>query len=124
VTEEQLAARVDRAGLITSTAGSRERDIDVVMVTGAGASRAFGVNGHPMPLMNDWSDHLVRKLAQHNGYLDATGLRNGMGSEKFEARLGKFLQDVEAFRRISDLLDPSVKFQDFGAGHRSCQRAA
>jgi hypothetical protein len=27
-----------------------------VLVTGAGASRAFGVNGKPMPLMGDWSD--------------------------------------------------------------------
>jgi hypothetical protein len=116
VTEQQLAARVDRAGLITSTAGARVRDIDVVLVTGAGASRAFGVNDTPMPLMNDWSDHLVRKLAQRNGYREATGLRHGMGGEDFEARLGKFLQDVEAFRRVSDLLDPSVRFGDFGPG--------
>ncbi|HUD38467.1 MAG TPA: hypothetical protein VMR14_16320 [Streptosporangiaceae bacterium] len=116
MTEEQLAARVDRAGLITRGAGTRERDIDVVLVTGAGASQAFGVNDTLMSLMNDWSDHLVRKLAQRNGYLQATGLRRGMGGEDFEARLGKFLQDVEAFRRVSDLLDPSVKFGDFGPG--------
>jgi hypothetical protein len=35
------------------------------------------VSGKPMPLMNDWSDHLVRKLAQRNDYLEATGLRHG-----------------------------------------------
>jgi hypothetical protein len=39
-----------------------------------------------------------------------------MSGEEFEARLGTFLQDVEAFRRIGGLLDPSVRFQDFGAG--------
>jgi hypothetical protein len=39
-----------------------------------------------------------------------------MGGEDFEARLGKFLQDVEAFGRISELLDPSVRFQDVGPG--------
>jgi hypothetical protein len=105
-----------KTGLITSGPGSGERDIDVVLVTGAGASRAFGVNGEPMPLMGDWSDHLVRKLCQRIGYLEATGLRRSMSGEEFEARLGKFVQDVEAFRRIGDLLDASVRFQDFGAG--------
>lgn len=66
--------------------------------------------------MGDWSDHLVGKLGQRMGYLHATGLRRGMSGEEFEARLGKFLQDVQAFRRIGGLLEPSVKFQGFGAG--------
>lgn len=113
----QDSSRSDpRADLITAGAATAERDIDVVLVTGAGASRAFGVNGVPMPLMGDWSDHLVGKLGQRMGYLDATGLHRGMSGEEFEARLGKFLQDVQAFRRIGGLLEPSVKFQDFGAG--------
>jgi len=102
--------------VITGGVGSRERDIDVVLVTGAGASCAFGVNDKPMPLMGDWSDHLVRKLGQRIGYREATGLKSGMSGEAFDARLGKFLQDVEAFQRIGDLLDPSVRFQDIGAG--------
>lgn len=116
MTDEQLAGRVNRADLITGGVAARERDIDVVLVTGAGASRAFGVNGKPMPLMGDWSDHLVRQLGQRSGYREATGLRQGMDGEEFEARLGRFLQDAEAFRRISDLLEPSVRFQDFGPG--------
>jgi hypothetical protein len=44
-----------------------------------------------MPLMGDWSDHLVRKLGQRIGYREATGLKSGMSGEAFEARLGKFL---------------------------------
>lgn len=39
-----------------------------------------------------------------------------MAGEEFEARLGKFLRDFEAFGRINDLLGPSVRFQDFGPG--------
>jgi hypothetical protein len=57
---------------------SLERDIDVVLVTGAEASRAFGVNGKPMPLMDDWPDHLVRKLGQRIGYREVIGLKSGM----------------------------------------------
>jgi hypothetical protein len=41
---------------------SRERDIDWVIVTGAGASWELGVNGVKMPLMGDWSGALVKKL--------------------------------------------------------------
>jgi hypothetical protein len=106
-----------RANLITAGAATSERDIDVVLVTGAGASRTFGVNGVPMPLMGDWSDHLVGKLGPRMGYLDATGLRRGMSGEDFEARLGKFLQDVQAFRRIGSLLKPSVQVPGFRRGH-------
>jgi hypothetical protein len=116
VIEHGLTDGDTRTALITGGIAPQERDIDVVLVTGAGASRAFGVNGKPMPLMGDWSNHLVRKLGQRMGYREATGLTNGMSGEAFEGRLGKFLQDVEAFQRIGDLLDPSVKFQDFGAG--------
>jgi hypothetical protein len=51
--------------LITDGVASRERDIGVVLVAGAGASCAFGVNGKPMPLMGDWSlPDLMRHLAR------------------------------------------------------------
>lgn len=92
----------------------RTRDIDLVMVTGAGASREFGVNGVKLPLMGDWSDALVSKLGAAGQYLQATGLRREMPGEAFEAQLGKFLKQVEAFRQVKDLLVPSVQFQDFG----------
>lgn len=110
-----------RAELVTGGISQQERDIDVVLVTGAGASRAFGVNGVPMPLMSDWADHLVGKLGMGPGYLEATGLRKKLSGEEFESRLGKFLQDVDAFRRVGDLLGPSVRFQDFGPGTQVMQ---
>jgi hypothetical protein len=121
VAEPDAPRNSSKTDLITGGIATQERDIDVVLVTGAGASRAFGVNGTFMPLMSDWADHLVGKLSQRISYLEATGLRKGMAGEKFEARLGKFLQDAEAFRRTSDLLGPSVRFQDFGAGTQVMQ---
>lgn len=93
-----------------------ERDIDLVMVTGAGASREFGVNDTKLPLMGDWAEALVQKLWAVPSYLAATGLRRDglMLGEEFEAQLGKFLRQVEAFSQIRDLLGPSVQFQDLG----------
>lgn len=44
MTEHSQGGEV-RTDLITGGVASREGDIDVVLVTGAGASRAFGVNG-------------------------------------------------------------------------------
>lgn len=119
--EHDVTRGSSKTDLVTGSVTMQERDIDVVLVTGAGASRAFGVNGVPMPLMTDWADHLVGKLGVRPGYLEATGLRKNMSGEEFEFRLGKFLQDVEAFRRVRDLLDPSVRFQDFGAGTQIMQ---
>jgi hypothetical protein len=102
--------------LLASDGPTRERDIDWVLVTGAGASREFGVNGVKMPLMGDWSGALLKKLGQHVNYADATGLRHGMSGEEFEAQLGRFLRQVEAFGQIEPLLDASVRFGDFGPG--------
>jgi hypothetical protein len=51
VTEHGLTDGDTRTALITGGVAPQERDIDVVLVTGAGASRAFGVNGKPLPLM-------------------------------------------------------------------------
>jgi hypothetical protein len=34
---------------------TQEKDIDLVLVTGAGASHEFGVNHSKMPLMSAWS---------------------------------------------------------------------
>lgn len=84
-----------------------ERDIDLVLVTGAGASRAFGINNKPLPLMEDWSHDLVQRLRRRSqDYLAATGLDVGMGAEEFERQLGEFLRSVDAFKRIGHLLPP------------------
>ena len=89
-----------------------ELDIDLVLVTGAGASRAFGVNGTELPLMGEWSDHLVQKLREKPmGYLAATGLGPQMAGEEFERRLGDFLRSVDAFKTIGYLLGPITSIE-------------
>jgi len=40
----------------------RERDIDLVLLTGAGASTHLAIRGENLPLMNDWSDEVVKAL--------------------------------------------------------------
>jgi len=92
--------------------GGRERDIDLVLIAGAGASREFGLQGKKLPLMGDWSEEIIHKMSQKNAsYLNATGLQRGMSGEQFEAQLGRFLHQVEAFPLIESLLDTSTRFQ-------------
>jgi hypothetical protein len=87
-------------------------DIDLVLVTGAGASSAFGVDGNRLPLMGGWSDHLVGRLREGPmGYLAATGLGPGMAGEEFELRLGQFLRSVEAFKGVGQLLGPLTSIE-------------
>src|SRR5947209_4345186 len=88
-----------------------ERDIDVVLVTGAGASCAFGVNNTRLPLMGDWSNELIKRLSERGiGYLPATGLQRDMEPQRFEEQLGRFLRSVQAFDAIKPLLDPIRDF--------------
>lgn len=89
-----------------------ERDIELVLVTGAGASYEFGVNGTKVPLMGAWSDALVDKLSRRSwSYLEAAGLQKGLDGEEFERRLGRFLDQVQVFPKIESLLQPSLDFQ-------------
>jgi hypothetical protein len=88
------------------------RDIDLVLIAGAGASRTFGVNGTQLPLMGEWSDHLVKKLREKPmGYLAATRLGQGMPGEEFERRLGDFLRAVDAFKSVGELLGPLTSIE-------------
>jgi hypothetical protein len=92
-------------------ADERERDIELVLVTGAGASCAFGINNTNFPLMSDWSDFLVEKLAAAGPeVLAATGLAPQLSGPEFEARLGEFLQRVAAYQTIEPLLSASFGF--------------
>ena len=92
--------------------GSLTRDIDLVLVTGAGASHEFGVNGTKVPLMATWSNALVDKLWQRSpSYVEATGLDRNLSGPEFERRLGAFLRLVEALPLIGPVLKPSLEFQ-------------
>jgi hypothetical protein len=80
--------------------------IDLVLVTGAGASCEFGVNQTRLPLMAEWSELVLRKLREVPGFVEAVGLTEGMTGEQFEDRLGGFLRSVVAFRDVRSLLGP------------------
>jgi hypothetical protein len=87
-----------------------DRDIELVLITGAGASRAFGVN-RPMPLMGDWVEDLVKRLGELGvGYVQASGLSRDMDGQQFEEQLGAFLRSVQAFNEIKPLLEPMTQF--------------
>jgi hypothetical protein len=82
-----------------------ERDIDLVLITGAGASCAFGAGDTRLPMMGEWADALTKKLARSaSGYLKATGLEPDLPGMEFERRLGSFLRQVTAFSEIEPLV--------------------
>ncbi|HMJ35624.1 MAG TPA: hypothetical protein VK501_17070 [Baekduia sp.] len=81
--------------------------MDLVLVTGAGASRELGATG-PMPLMADWSTHLIDRLdAQIPGLARSMGLTPGLDGEHFEEALGAWLK----WRAMRDL---QQRFGSFG----------
>ena len=82
-------------------------------MTGAGASREFGVGADKFPLMGDWSRALLQTLHRHPNYAEFTGLEYGMSGEQFEIQLGRFLRQVEAFGLIEPLLETSLQFEGF-----------
>jgi hypothetical protein len=88
-----------------------ERDLDWVIVTGAGASIPFGARDTLLPGMSEWSDQLVQKLAGLGiGHLEATGLSKGLEPQEFERQLGRFLHQVTSFSDMRDLIGPSRYF--------------
>ena len=90
----------------------REWDIDLLLVTGAGASHEFGVNHTKLPLMRAWSDALVEKISGRSfSYLEATGLEKDLDGPEFEERLGRFLRMAQALPNIEQVLKPSLAFQ-------------
>ena len=83
----------------------------VVLITGAGASRGFGLDGASLPIMSEWAtslcaalDNLERDLAQ------AMHLAPAMPGEEFEETLGKFLH-------LDETLDVVRLFEHLGGGN-------
>lgn len=92
---------------------AEERDIDLMLVTGAGASREFGNDyggggSGTLPLMGDWSDSLLKKVASIPGGRDFIGLEPGLQGIEFEQRLGRFLRLAQLFPDIEPILDASI----------------
>lgn len=101
-----------------------DRDIDLVLITGAGASCSFGnaATGPPqLPLMGGWSDALVQSLGQGGSYrlVELVGLERNLDGPTFEERLGNFLSLAEFFPAIGRVMPLSVDFP--GQGNFSAQ---
>jgi hypothetical protein len=80
----------------------------LLVVTGAGASTALGIDDSRLPMMRDWAkvlhEHLEAKL---HGLPEGIGLQLGMDAPDFEAALGDFL----AFQNALPLFE---RFKGFG----------
>jgi hypothetical protein len=84
--------------------------IELVLITGAGASTAFGTNRDPLPVMRTFSDLITNRLHEKVGYLEATDLTSGLAGDEFERRLGGFLRGVAAFEQIPSLVPATAAF--------------
>jgi hypothetical protein len=82
-----------------------ERDIELVLVTGAGASVALGVNGTRIAAMKDWANNLSGALTTRDPAIALlVGLRLGMEGTEFEQQLGRFFASARAFRDARELM--------------------
>ncbi|HEY5431571.1 MAG TPA: hypothetical protein VIK04_20815 [Solirubrobacteraceae bacterium] len=79
-----------------------ERDIELVLVTGAGASMGFGRDGAQTPMMREWAEILTRHLGSDAGLV---GLSATLDGPAFEERLGIFLQRVAALKLSGPMLE-------------------
>lgn len=67
--------------------------MNLLLITGAGASRNLGEPDDPLPLMPDWSDALCTALdGAEQGLAAACHLAPGMSGEAFEEALGLLLR--------------------------------
>jgi hypothetical protein len=88
------------------------KDIELVLVTGAGATAEFGHHGAKVPMMAEWSDSLAEEIGKASrSYASATGLVKGLTGPEFEERLDHFLDQARAFSLIGGILAPSIGFQ-------------
>jgi len=89
----------------------RDRDIELLLITGAGASTKFGRQGD-IPMMAEWCRILTVALRSPSNLLELVGLDEEMGGEEFERTLGEFLRRAAAFEQIEPLLQPIATVRD------------
>jgi len=82
--------------------------MNLVLVTGAGASRNLGLADEVMPLMPDWSNQLCEALDAREAKLAAScHLKPGLSAEEFEENLGLLL-------RWAQVIDLHERFEGLG----------
>jgi hypothetical protein len=98
-----------RDQLVDGDEMSEERDLDLVLVTGAGASREL--TNPPFPLMAEWSAALRKHLISKGMHLsEIVNLPDGASGYEFEERLGAFLRETQAFQSVGPLISRTINF--------------
>jgi hypothetical protein len=87
-------------------------NIELLLITGAGASTAFGGDRRPLPMMAEFNDAIIRQLGAKPGFQVATGLTGSLEGHEFERKLGLFLQATRSFPQIEQLLEATSMFPD------------
>ena len=81
------------------------RDIELVLVTGAGASCGLGAAGTKIATMKEWANDLTGRLGSRDPSCSLlVGLQYGMDGMEFERRLGKFLASARSFSDARELM--------------------
>jgi hypothetical protein len=102
--------RDQQTGFPLPRSGAADRDIDLLLLTGAGASCGFGTQGRPLPLMGDWAKDIYGHLLKDApGCVVVTGLTDDMSGPDFERQLGTFLRQRDALRMFEPLIKPSLQ---------------
>lgn len=84
---------------------ANDQPIELVLLTGAGASVGLAHPGVTIPAMKDWSDQLTGALgARDPGVALLVHLHYGMEGIDFERQLGRFFASARAFRDARDLM--------------------
>jgi hypothetical protein len=121
-TDSGNGAQVGSQATYGDPSSRRPKDIALVLVTGAGASREFGANGQKLPLMAEWSDLVLRKLVESAAeFREITGLRPGMSGPEFEQALGQFLRQAEAFAAIKGTVPITAQWPQAAASISKAQ---
>jgi hypothetical protein len=92
------------------------RDIDYLIITGAGSSVQFGVNGNKIVDMAGLNKAICNDTSSSHNFptidpndLSLLGLKPQMTGEEFERTLGEFLQGYAAFKYIDPLVSRDLR---------------
>ena len=87
------------------------RDIELVLVTGAGASVSFGAGGTKLAAMPEWCTRLAGALsAREPAIALLVHLQAQMNGPDFERQLGRFFASARAFRDARELMVDTSNF--------------
>ena len=94
----------------------REKPLNVLIITGAGASANLGVDDEALPMMAGWAADLIPRLGNAAPWL---GLTSGTDGPAFEAIIGRFLNFSNSLSTVAALGFMGDEANLVGLGPRS-----